>query len=153
MKEKRRGGGVRAYRHHLIEHKLYKRTLFLFFVFFGGGLGILNIYEQTLGSKAFVFLTKKPLKCASSKQAKKRKRKKDPGSVCGTFKRSLGEIWDQQYSMMFVCPVWTGVCSSSLQYFSKCFHQQSALQQRMCRPQYFHAHSQMYKQYYSFRTQ
>lgn len=122
------------------------------FCFFGGGLGILNIYEQTPGSKAFVFLTKKPLKCASSKQAPPKKR---PWiSLLYVQEKLGGDLGSTvQYSMMFVCPAWTGVCSSSLRYFSKCFHQQSALQQRMCLPQYFHAHSQMYKQYYSFRTQ
>lgn len=62
----------------------------------------------------------------------------DPRSVCETFGRSSGRSGTSFYSIgdLFLCPV---VCQ-------KASVGRSGSQQQMHRPQYFHAHSQMYKQ-------
>lgn len=79
MREKKEGRGCQGLSASSHRAQTVQKNPVFVFCFFGGGLGILNIYEQTPGSKAFVFLTKKPLKCASSKQAKKKTKKTGPG--------------------------------------------------------------------------
>lgn len=115
---------------------------------FDSGLRILNICEQTLVSKNI---------CVSQRRSISKvlpaSKIKDPRSVCETFRRSsVRSGISLTVSHYDVCL--SGLGSVPVPYsMSKCFCQQSGLQQQMYRPQYFHAHSQMYKQYYSFRTQ
>lgn len=98
MREKKGGAGVSGLIAIISSStNCTKEPCFCFLFFFGGGLGILNIYEQTPGSKAFVFLTKKPLKCASSKQAKKKK-KRPWISLWYVQEKLGGDLGSTQYS-------------------------------------------------------
>lgn len=106
------------YVNHLIKHKLYKRTLFLFLAV---GLCILNICQV---SKTF-FSNKEASQKSFHKQIK------DPTSVCVTFQEKLRQIWDQFFSIFLWRLSCLGLGSVPVPYsMSKCFCEQSSLQQQ-----------------------
>lgn len=150
-------GVIRAYRHHLIKHKLYKRTLCLFFFWqrVRHSEHLLNRHQAP--RKTFVPLAQKHCQCASSKTS--REKSSDVLARCsGEAQRVEGAGPVSRINPVGVCVCVSrldrGSCSFVPASASKCFFVSRALYNHgSIVHSVFHAHSQMYTQYYSLRTQ